>query len=134
MDRVRAFLLACAILFGGILIVPASGMLMGSLAPCPGPCPPGTICKIEIVYAYMIHDPEAKKADVAWMGRGGFDLVHWTPQNKAWITTRRAEVETQKASMLGPRGQRSVIRKFFLMESNRPLVKRPRDDMSLFDL
>lgn len=85
--------------------------------PCPGPCPPGVNCNIEVVYAYMIHDPEAQKTDNAWMGLGGFDLVQWRPQNKAWITTRRAEAETKKSSLLSPRGKRSVIRKFFLVES-----------------
>lgn len=86
----------------------------GTAAPCPDNC---NQCKAEVVYVYMIHDPEAKKSENAWMGLAALDLVQWTTQDRAWVTTRRAEAETRRASLLSGRGNRSVIRKFFLVES-----------------
>jgi len=83
-------------------------------SPCPDNC---TTCKAEVVYVYMIYDPEAKKAENAWVGDNALDLVQWTTQDRAWVTTRRAQAESKKASLLSGRGKRSVVRKFFLVES-----------------
>lgn len=84
-----------------------------------GPCCPTTAKKAEIVYVYMIHDPGTEKTERAWLAEGALDLVHWTAQDRAWVTTRRAVAESRRASLLSERGRRSEIRKFFLMESKK---------------
>lgn len=106
------------VLIAALLIYLSTLCFLNSVkaSPCPADC---KTCKAEIVYVYMIHDPETEKADRSWLAEGALDLVHWTTQDRAWVTTRRAVAENRRASLLSERGRRSVIRKFFLMESSK---------------
>lgn len=76
-----------------------------------------TATSADVVYVYMIHDSEADDPKRSWLGLDALGLVYWTTQERAWVTTRRAEAEDKRATLLSKRGRRSVIRKFFLMES-----------------
>jgi hypothetical protein len=105
-------LVAATIITGSSLAL----LNQASAQPCPADC---ANCKAEIVYVYMIHDSKADKPERSWLGIDALDLVYWTTQERAWVTTRRAEAENKRSSLLSKRGRRSTIRKFFLMESKK---------------
>lgn len=69
------------------------------------------------VYVYMLRDPQAED-NSAWYSETVIGTVSWVAQGKAIISTSLQEIQSKKKKMFSARGKRSVVKKFFLLESS----------------